>query len=124
MDEMAKTLARRRAIAEKKDPSNNDDRDRAGSDSDRKISGNSKLNGSTSSGLLVPNSGDSPLGTRKRSGSSGEESTIRGVNTNGTTESSADLDLLKQELLHEIRKEMNKMKQEIIEVIRQELNRR
>ena len=63
----------------------------------------------------MPNSGDSPLGTRKRSGSSGEESTLRGVNTNGNAESSADLDLLKQELLHEIRKEMNKMKQEIIE---------
>jgi len=122
MDEMAKTLARRRAIAEKKDTPNNDDR--AGSDSERKNSGSGKLNGSTSSGLLVPNSGDSPLGTRKRSGSSGEESTLRGVNTNGNAESSADLDLLKQELLHEIRKEMNKMKQEIIEVIRQELSRR
>ena len=59
----------------------------------------------------MPSSGDSPLGSRKRSGSSGEESTMR-VNA---VDNSADLDLLKQELLHEIRKEMNKVKQEIIE---------
>jgi len=116
MDEMAKTLARRRAAAEKQDVPSNIQDDTA----ERKSCANGKLNGSNSSALLVPSSGDSPLGSRKRSGSSGEESTMR-VNA---VDNSADLDLLKQELLHEIRKEMNKVKQEIIEVIRQELSRR
>jgi len=43
------------------------------------------------------------------------------VNGNG---SSGDLDLMKQEILREMRKEINKAKQEIIDVIRSELARR
>lgn len=70
------------------------------------------MNGNgSSSALSVPGSGDSPLGSRKRSGSTGEDSSNR---TNGP-ESTMDFDLLKQELILEIRKEINKVKQEIIE---------
>lgn len=78
---------------------------------------NTKLNGNT---IAVPNSGDSPLGTRKRNGSTSEDSCRR--ISSGTDY--LDLDLLKQELVLEIRKEITKMKQEIIEVIRQELGKR
>ena len=67
------------------------------------------MNGN-SSALSVPGSGDSPLGNRKRSGSTGEDS-----NRANGPDSSIDFDLLKQELVLEIRKEINKVKQEIIE---------
>ncbi|XP_032793005.1 vasodilator-stimulated phosphoprotein isoform X3 [Daphnia magna] len=113
MDEMAKTLARRRAAAENKDVAQPDDI------TDKKNFGNSKINGSSI--LSVPGSGDSPQGNRKRSGSTGEESNGRIGNGSDVT---LDFDLLKQELVLEIRKEMNRVKQEIIEVIRQELGRR
>jgi hypothetical protein len=43
------------------------------------------------------------------------------VNGNG---SSGDLEVMKQEILREMRKEINKAKQEIIDVIRLELARR
>lgn len=116
MDEMAKTLARRRAAAENKEvPTQQDDAP------DKKTLVGSKINGNSSSALITPGSGDSPLGNRKRSGSTGEESTNR-ISNGGDV--SIDFDLLKQELITEIRKEMNKVKQEIIEVIRQEFARR
>ena len=79
---------------------------------DKKTLVGSKVNGNSSSSLITPGSGDSPLGNRKRSGSTGEESTNR--ISNGA-DVSIDFDLLKQELITEIRKEMNKVKQEIIE---------
>ncbi|XP_046443248.1 protein enabled-like isoform X1 [Daphnia pulex] len=113
MDEMAKTLARRRAAAENKDVVQQDEL------SDKKTVGNNKINGNSI--LAVPGGGDSPLGNRKRSGSTGEESNCRIGNGSDV---SVDFDLLKQELVLEIRKEINRVKQEIIEVIRQELGRR
>ena len=70
------------------------------------------MNGS--SVLSVPGGGDSPLGNRKRSGSTGEDS--NGRIGNGT-DITMDFDLLKQELVLEIRKEINRVKQEIIEGI-------
>lgn len=79
---------------------------------DKKTLVGSKINGNSSSALITPGSGDSPLGNRKRSGSTGEESTNR-ISNGGDV--SIDFDLLKQELITEIRKEMNKVKQEIIE---------
>ncbi|XP_059353118.1 protein enabled-like isoform X2 [Daphnia carinata] len=112
MDEMAKTLARRRAAAENKDVTQPDDL------TEKKNFGSSKINGSSI--LSVPGGGDSPLGNRKRSGSTGEESNCR----IGNGDVAVDFDLLKQELVLEIRKEINRVKQEIIEVIRQELGRR
>ena len=71
--------------------------------------GNNKVNGSSI--LSVPGGGDSPLGNRKRSGSTGEESNCR----IGNGDVAVDFDLLKQELVLEIRKEINRVKQEIIE---------
>ena len=68
------------------------------------------MNGNT---IPVPSNGDSPLGTRKRNGSTSEDSCRR--ISSGTDY--LDLDLLKQELVLEIRKEVNKMKQDIIEGI-------
>ena len=131
MDEMAKTLARRRAAAENKEvPSSHHQVANfytsclkvvlylyifitleLQDDVPDKRNVGSKVNGN-SSALSVPGSGDSPLGSRKRSGSTEEESVNR---TSSGADVSMDLDLLKQELLLEIRKEMNKVKQEIIE---------
>lgn len=78
---------------------------------DKKNTGN-KLNGNSI--LSVPGGGDSPLGNRKRSGSTGEESNCRIGNG---ADISMDFDLLKQELILEIRKEINRVKQDIIEGI-------
>ena len=78
--------------------------------SDKKTIGNNKVNGNSI--LAVPGGGDSPLGNRKRSGSTGEESNCRIGNGSDVT---VDFDLLKQELVLEIRKEINRVKQEIIE---------
>ena len=126
MDEMAKTLARRRAIAEKDTngsgagPAPDDIQDRKGS--------LGKLNGSannnSSSALAIPaGGGDSPLATRKRSGSSGGGDdgggggrAFAGLQSaaNGA-DGCFDLDSFKEDVIREMRLEMNKMKQEIIE---------
>lgn len=77
---------------------------------EKRIVSNNKINGSSI--LSVPGGGDSPQGNRKRSGSTGEESNGRIGNS---SDMALDFDLLKQELVLEIRKEMNRVKQEIIE---------
>lgn len=80
------------------------------------FSGGSKLTngdvgggGSSSSG----GGGASPKPGRRGQPGSGEQSDQHRL-TNGPTDS-ADLDSLKQDILREIRKELNKFKQEIIE---------
>ena len=114
MDEMAKTLARRRAAAEKQDgPVNQQQQDDS---AERKVG---RMNGGPSSSSLTGTNGDSPRSTRKRSGSSSEDVGQRVSGSGGSNAvdggSSMDFEALKEELVREMRQEMNKIKQEIIE---------
>ncbi|XP_015926754.1 protein enabled homolog isoform X2 [Parasteatoda tepidariorum] len=106
MDEMAKTLARRRAQAENYQGNDSDG-------TDKKWDKNSNGNG-VNSGL------ESPKGSRRqRIGSIGDMDNLK---ANGVEP--YDMERIKQEIMLEIRMEMNKLKQDIIETIRSELNRR
>ncbi|XP_075213474.1 uncharacterized protein LOC142319739 isoform X3 [Lycorma delicatula] len=118
MDEMAKTLARRRAAAEKKDVT-----DPAGQDT-QENSSDKKLWSGVAGGKLASGNANgcesSPKPTRKQLGSSSEESLPK---VNGDTGLS-ELETFKQDILREMRKEFNKMKQEIIDAVKVELSRR
>ncbi|XP_067007842.2 protein enabled [Anabrus simplex] len=121
MDEMAKTLARRRKACEKKDPSA-DAVQESEAGQDKKAWGDK----GGSNGKFANGSGsESPKPARKRFGSSSEESAPK---VNGTSEMGSagcsDLESLKQEILKEMRKEMGKLKQDIIDAIKMELSRR
>jgi hypothetical protein len=87
MDEMQKTLARRRAKVDR--------------------------------GSEEPNSGGDKNGTGNSDNRRGSESTP----SPGDKVDSADLDAMKQEILREMRKEINKAKLEIIDAIRLELSK-
>ncbi|KAK3907312.1 Protein enabled [Frankliniella fusca] len=116
MDEMAKTLARRRAACEKKEP------DPAADD------GQDKKNWDKNSGGKLANGGESPKPGRKRFGSSSEENLVpkvNGLNSGDANGGSiADLDALKQEILREMRQEFSRLKQDLINAVKQELSRR
>ncbi|KAG8193899.1 hypothetical protein JTE90_011458 [Oedothorax gibbosus] len=108
MDEMAKTLARRRAQAENSQNSGDSD------GVDKKWDKNGANGNGANSGL------ESPKGSRRqRIGSIGDMDNLK-----GNCVDSYDMDRLKQEILVDIRAEINKLKQDIIETIRFELNRR
>ncbi|XP_052123912.1 protein enabled [Frankliniella occidentalis] len=115
MDEMAKTLARRRAACEKKEP------DPAVDDQDKK-------QWDKNSGGKLANGGESPKPGRKRFGSSSEENLVPKVNGLNSGDANGgsigDLDALKQEIIREMRQEMSRLKQDLINVIKQELSRR
>nr|CAH7755128.1 unnamed protein product [Callosobruchus chinensis] len=117
MDEMAKTLARRRAQVEKKVPDKDEE--------DKKAAIWEKTN--TLPGNTSKHNAESPKSVRKRFGSASEETILK---VNGLSEVSAlsvgptELDTLKNEIVKEVRKEISKMKQEIIDAIKSELNRR
>ncbi|XP_039280085.1 protein enabled isoform X5 [Nilaparvata lugens] len=116
MDEMAKTLARRRAAAEKKDspdPATQDSQESGGGKLWTGV-GNSKLSANANG------CESSPKPTRKQLGSSSEESLPK---VNGEP-SLGDLESLKQEILKEMRKELNRMKLDIIDAMKMELSRR
>ncbi|KPU76623.1 uncharacterized protein Dana_GF11575, isoform C [Drosophila ananassae] len=139
MDEMAKTLARRRAQAEKKDPDpepevkqrpwekSNTLPHKLGAGSGSGGSGHGGANGSSGgAGSNTTNSGgESPRPMRKRFGSASEE-TILKVNGDGLSLalSNGDLDTLKAEIVREMRLEIQKVKNEIIDAIKSEFNRR
>lgn len=139
MDEMAKTLARRRAQAEKKEPDPEPEvKQRPWEKSNtlpHKLSsgGGSSSNTSAASnaqcganGNNTSNSGgESPRPMRKRFGSASEE-TILKVNGDGLSLalSNSDLDTLKAEIVREMRLEIQKVKNEIIDAIKSEFNRR
>merc|ERR1712012_493668 len=124
MDEMQKTLARRRAKVEKTD------------DEEPSVRSNfekgSSPTGKSSSGSESPKPG------RRRFGSTADEIDVTKLNgmaenainnatssgSGGSVASNAELEAVKQEILREMRKEMAKMKQDIIEAIRCEMNRR
>ncbi|KAH8348742.1 hypothetical protein KR084_010530 [Drosophila pseudotakahashii] len=132
MDEMAKTLARRRAQAEKKDPDPEPEiKKRPWEKSNtlpHKLSGGAG-NGSAGNGHEGANGnsggagnnttnsgGESPRPMRKRFGSASEE-TILKVNGDGLSLalSNGDLDTLKAEIVREMRLEIQKVKNEIID---------
>jgi len=104
MDEMQKTLARRRAKVDRS--SEEPDSDRQDGDSGRR----QELEKSSSPGKPFSHHGSQ----------AGSESP-RPEMMNG---SSSEIEAMKQEILKEMRKEISKAKQEIIEVIRQEMSRR
>jgi len=122
MDEMQKTLARRRAKVEKGDDE----------EPSRNFEKGSSPTGKSSSGSESPKPG------RRRFGSTADEIDVTKLNgmaenaiNNATSSggqasaaSNAELEAVKQEILREMRKEMAKMKQDIIEAIRCEVNRR
>jgi len=104
MDEMQKTLARRRAKVDRSSEEPDGEADRT----NHYAEGGSGMKGT------------SP-GKQNAGSESPKPETHAVVNGNG---SSGDLEVMKQEILREMRKEINKAKQEIIDVIRSELARR
>merc|ERR1719220_2161109 len=121
MDEMQKTLARRRAKVESK----HDEDDPSGGRLEKSSSPAGDSNKIRSSN--ASNSGsESPKPARKRFGSIENDLDVSRVNgdASGGGATSEQLEALKQEILREMRKEMTKMKQEIIEAVRMEINRR
>uniref|UniRef100_A0A6B2EHP2 Putative signal transduction protein enabled n=1 Tax=Phlebotomus kandelakii TaxID=1109342 RepID=A0A6B2EHP2_9DIPT len=137
MDEMAKTLARRRAQAERKEPDSDDlnssKRPWEKSNTLPHKLGNASGGGSSSSpgaggsgsGNASGGGAESPRPQRKRFGSASEETILKQVNGDGLSlPLTAELDNIKAEILREMRIEINKAKQEIIEVIKSEFNRR
>jgi len=104
MDEMQKTLARRRAKV---------DRSSEEPDSDRQDGGEGRRQEIEKS--------SSPGKPFSQPGSQAGSESPRPEMMNG---SSSELEAMKQEILKEMRKEIAKAKLEIIEVIRQEMSRR
>ncbi|EDV98494.1 protein enabled isoform X2 [Drosophila grimshawi] len=143
MDEMAKTLARRRAQAEKKEPdpepevkqrpwekSNTLPHKLSSGSGGGGATSNSQGGGANGSAAVTGNNttnsgGESPRPMRKRFGSASEE-TILKVNGDGLSLalSNSDLDTLKAEIVREMRLEIQKVKSEIIDAIKSEFNRR
>ncbi|XP_017146933.1 protein enabled isoform X2 [Drosophila miranda] len=138
MDEMAKTLARRRAQAEKKEPDPEPEVKQRPWEKSNTLphklgggagngSGTNGPNGSSGgAGSNTTNSGgESPRPMRKRFGSASEE-TILKVNGDGLSLalSNGDLETLKAEIVREMRLEIQKVKTEIIDAIKSEFNRR
>ncbi|KAK6619147.1 hypothetical protein RUM44_003529 [Polyplax serrata] len=126
MDEMAKTLARRRAAAEKKDLNDED----TNSNHDRKLISDNKIENKIINHAGGPGD-ESPKSVKKRFGSEMADDYLNKSNVNGICEelnngglASQDLELLKQEILKEIRREFQKMKMEIIDAIKSDGIRR
>ncbi|XP_026675853.1 protein enabled-like [Diaphorina citri] len=135
MDEMAKTLARRRAAVEKKDPEPNSAQDseggsgsierRGGSVGSVTWNNNSKAGSNTS---VATNGWESPKTSRKNLAASSEDvaSKVNGEMNGGGGGyiTPADLDNVKQEILREMRRELGKLKTEIVDAIKLELSKR
>lgn len=117
MDEMAKTLARRRAAVEKKQPEQPPEPE---SSPDKK-----SWDKSSSSNNKFSNGAESPKSVRKRFGSASEDTLLKvnGVN-DGSSLTAQEMEAFKAEIIKEVRKEFQKMKQEIIDAVRTELSRR
>lgn len=118
MDEMAATLARRRA--KNKDPPSSPTQSQDPPRSSQKSPGNQSSNGKTGP--------ESPKPPRKRFGSTSDDGAPRvnglGEGGAGGGTCSGDLERLKEEIMEEMRKELDKVKQDIIEALKMELNRR
>ncbi|KAL5238331.1 hypothetical protein ACI65C_005741 [Semiaphis heraclei] len=119
MDEMARTLARRRAAVEKKEPIDCP-QDESVSPGDKK---NWNRNDSQKSSL---NGCESPKLGRKQLSATSTEDLIasKSFGENCISNISLELQTLKQDILREIRKELNRMKLEIIESVKVEISKR
>ncbi|KAK9885759.1 hypothetical protein WA026_013631 [Henosepilachna vigintioctopunctata] len=114
MDEMAKTLARRRAAVEKKD--------KIDDDVDKKAAMWEKTNTLPASSSKHANA-ESPKSARKRFGSASEETILK---VNGLSEMNlapGELESIKADLIRELKKDMTKMKEEVIEGLRKDFNK-
>jgi len=131
LDEMQGTLAKRRAQAEKKSAATALFQD----GKDRDVTDHSGSNGSSNNcktwspgqngvGAKKSDGETSPKSQRKqRLGSLGDMDSVR-MNGDANGLDNEQLERLKNEILNEMRKHMNKMKDDIITALRQELNRR
>lgn len=132
MDEMQKTLARRRAQVEKKQEPDNGDEGAGGRKPWEKSNTlphkSNNTNGSSGGGGSGQGNGgaESPRPSRKRFGSASEETILKQVNGDSLSLpfSPEVMDNLKAEILREIRTEVQKAKQEILDAIKLEFNRR
>ncbi|XP_047737102.1 protein enabled isoform X2 [Hyalella azteca] len=139
MDEMAATLARRKAKTQANGNAAENTSGGGGgtlkglgqkSPSSSKLSTNgitSNNNTSSRSSTTSGGGGESPKPARKRFGSTcddGGPTRLNGVSGNEGCVTSQDLDNLREDLMAHITKEVNKCKLEIIEAIKMELNRR
>ncbi|XP_078068241.1 protein enabled homolog isoform X2 [Mustelus asterias] len=123
MEEMSALLARRRRIAEKGSVPEPDPKEEKNEESE-----SSSMKGPTASNTSettrkpwerssTVNGNKSPVISRSKSTSSGP------ANTNGVQTEILDYDRLKQDILEEMRKELQKLKEELINAIRQELSK-
>ncbi|XP_028967715.1 protein enabled-like [Galendromus occidentalis] len=134
LDEMQGTLAKRRAQAEKKSAATalfQDGKDKDQTDhsaSNGQSNANCKTWSPGQNGVVKRNDqGDtSPKSQRKqRMGSLGDMEGIKmNGDSNGTVIDNEQMERLKNEILNDMKKHMNKIKDDIIIAIRQELNRR
>ena len=115
MDEMQKTLARRREKTESESPSRASPAAKSGAAG---TAGNSQNRKSGSESPKMPDAGS---GARRRLGSVPDGSALNGDAGGGAT--TEQMEALKQEILREMRKEVDQMKKDIIEAIRTEMRR-
>ena len=117
MDEMQKTLARRREKTESESPSRASPAAKSGAAA-AGTAGNSQNRKSGSESPKMPDAGS---GARRRLGSVPDGSAVNGDAGGGAT--TEQMEVLKQEILREMRKEVDQMKKDIIEAIRTEMRR-
>ena len=117
MDEMQKTLARRREKTESESPSRASPAAKSGAAAG--TAGNSQNRKSGSESPKMPDGAGS--GARRRLGSVPDGSAVNGDAGGGAT--TEQMEALKQEILREMRKEVDQMKKDIIEAIRTEMRR-
>lgn len=120
MSDLAKKLAMRKKASQNESPSNEgstppEDRSKRGGSHPPPPAPVKIVNGTT----------NSPTPARKRQPSlTGQDTAASSLPPTGAGGGSGDLESLKQEILSEMRLEMNKMKSEIIAAIQQTMNAR
>lgn len=135
MNEMQRTLARRRRHLDMAEESSTDNSvtntpmktwERSATLPHR-LSNNNTCNGnasnSESTSQQVP---QSPRSVRKRFGSASEETILKQVNggNDGGCLSAAEMDAFKQEMLREMKQQFNQMKKELLDAMKAEFARR
>ncbi|KAM3968496.1 LOW QUALITY PROTEIN: ENAH actin regulator enabled [Aphomia sociella] len=134
MNEMARTLARRRAHLDRAEESSADSsaghtptRNERAATLPHRLPAASACNGAAAnSELPTQQQPQSPRSVRKRFGSASEETILKQVNggNDGGCVSAVEWDAFKQEMLREMRQQLNQVKKEIIDAMKAELARR
>ncbi|XP_076359290.1 vasodilator-stimulated phosphoprotein-like isoform X2 [Tachypleus tridentatus] len=117
MDEISKTLARRRAQVENHQNSQDREREGTSKETKRPRDKQNSVNGSSPNKASGPESPKLFCRSRIDSSSEGEFSKTNSLEC-------LDLERLKQDILVEVKRELNQAKQEILDAIRIELSRR